>query len=193
MVCWWQTHCNFFWKYIFISSLLLNKLSTPRILGWSFHSILQTLQLPFTFSISLCLCSIFSILVDSFRYIFPSLIFAVAVSNLLFNLSIELSHSILFLEVRFGPFLSLAHSFFKCHSSKFTSIYLYCAGGSRSIRRPKEEGVWLMFRSKRSGREETRLSLLAGGIVIIENPKESEYTLLESVSKLRNTTNYIVH
>ena len=50
-----------------------------------------------------------------------------------------------------------------------------------------------MFRSKRSGREETRLSLFAGGTVIIENPKESEYTLLESVSKLRNTTNYIVH
>lgn len=72
---------------------------------------LQILSLSFTFSISLCLCSIVSISVDSSGSIFHSLIFIVAVSNLLFNLSNELNLTILFLEVRFAPSLLLAHSF----------------------------------------------------------------------------------
>ena len=66
---------------IYILSLLLIRLVRYRILGWSFHSILQILQWTFIFSISQYLCSVFFILVNFLRLTFHFLIFAVAVSN----------------------------------------------------------------------------------------------------------------
>ena len=50
-----------------------------------------------------------------------------------------------------------------------------------SIIRPKEKKkVWLMLKSLRSGREETKLSLRAGNILFRENPKGPEYKFPES-------------
>lgn len=45
-----------------------------------------------------------------------------------------------------------------------------------------------MFKSIRSRKAKTKLSLLADDIIIIENPKESEYKLPELRSKLRKMT-----